>query len=265
MFEAQEKDLNKILMYLKTGIQDCIYMYIDIKKYGLSNPAMKVWYDSDISGDLSMVVMKYHTSISFYSENNDSDLKGVVELIKEYGPNSISAKRVFVEKLYTEMDDVYNVTYGHIVQLLNYPDLEKDDIVETAKDKDMLEIARLIVSDEHIGNYYDVNDLAEQFIERRNSSMGRNYIIKEHGKIVGHTASYAELDNIAVAGGLIVDPTYKGDLLLGPILEGYIIRQMIKEGFTLFGFVTPKRSKILVRFGNKFVAEYGKLTKEADN
>lgn len=265
MIEAQERDIQNILLYLKNGIQDCIYMYIDIKKYGIKNVAMKVWFENDKNGNLINVVMKYHTSISFYSHNDDCDLKGVIELINDYKPNSISAKKVFVERLYTVFADVYDVTYGHIVQLLNYPDLDKDDIVETAKDTDMLEIAKLIVSDEHIGAYYDVNDLAEQFIERRNSGMGRNYIIRDKGKIVGHTASYAELDNIGVAGGLIVNPTYEGELLLGPILEGYIIRKMLKEGFILFGFVTPKRSKILVRFGNKFVTEYGKLTKEAQN
>ncbi len=263
MIVAQERDIQNILVYLRKGIQDCIYMYIDIKKYGLNNSAMKVWFENDRDGNLINVVMKYHTSISFYSDNDDCDLKGVIDLIKEYNPNSISAKKVFVERLNIVLADVYDVTYGHVVQLLNYPDLDKDGIVETARDTDMLEIAKLIVSDKHIGSYYDVNDLAEQFIERRNSGMGRNYVIRDNGKIVGHTASYAELDNVAVAGGLIVDPTYKGDLLLGPILEGYIIRQMLKEGFTLFGFVTPKRCKILVRLGNKFVTEYGKLTKEA--
>lgn len=265
MIKAQEKDIHKILDYLKNGIQDCIYMYIDIKKYGIDNSAMKVWYDNDKDGNLSIVVMKYHTSISLYSNNDDCDLKGVIELIKLYNPNSISAKKVFVERIYSKMSDVYDVMYGHILQLLKYPDLGKDEVVETAKDADMLEIAKLVVSDKQIGSYYDVNDLAEQFIERRNSGMGRNYIIRDNGKIVGHVASYAELDNIGVASGLIADPSYRGDLLLGPILEGYIIRQMLREGFTLFNFVTPRRSKMLVRFGNKLVAEYGKLSKEANN
>lgn len=262
MIEAQKKDIQNILEYLKEGIQDCIYMYIDIKKYGINNTAMKVWYESDKNGSLVLVVMKYHTSISFYSDKDDCNLNGVIELIKDYKPNSISAKKVFVERLYSEMFNDYDVTYGHILRLLNYPDLGQDYIVKTARDTDMLEIAKLIVSDVHIGSYYDVNDLAEQFIERRNSGMGRNYIILDKGKIVGHVASYAELDNIGVAGGLIADPMYKGEFLLGPILEGFIIRKMVKEGFTLFSFVTPKRSKILVRLGNKFVSEYGKLTRK---
>lgn len=263
MIAAQEKDVLKILGYLKKGIQDCIYMYIDIKKYGLKNSAMKVWYDNDENGQLNIVVMKYHTSISLYSNEDDRDLKGVIELIKEYSPNSISAKKVFIEKIYFEMADVYDVMYGHILQLVKYPDFKKDYIVETAQDKDMLEIAKLVVSDVQIGAYYDVNDLAEQFKERRHSGMGRNYIIRENGRIVGHIATYAELDNIAVASGLIADPSYEGRLLLGPILEGYMIREMHKEGYTLFGFVTPRRSKMLVKYGNKFVSEYGKLSKDA--
>ena len=47
MREAQEYDIDEIISYLENNVQDCLYMYIDIKKYRLNNPAMKVWFNRD--------------------------------------------------------------------------------------------------------------------------------------------------------------------------------------------------------------------------
>jgi len=94
--------------------------------------------------------------------------------------------------------------------------------------------------------------------------MGRNYIIREDGKIIGHIATYAELDDVAVTGGLIVERAYEGHMF-GAVLEGYIVRQMREEGFRLYTFVVNhKRYKLLKNMGNLPVGEYGKMIKAGE-
>ncbi len=260
--ELTEHYIADVTDFLKKHLEDCIYLYIDIKKYGLSNPAMNVWFEIDSDG-IHLVVMRYHTSITFFADRDNFNLDNVVGLIKQYKPNSISTTKKLAERLHLLLD-TYDASYGYIVRFLQYPDFDSDYMVESAKDDDMLEIASLITSDEEIGSYYELQDLAGQFLERRHCGMGRNYVVRENGKIVGHIASYAELDHIGTTGGLIVNPSSQGKLL-GAVLEGYIVRKMLGEGFQLFGFVSERKARLLVKMGNKIATEYGKLTKHANN
>lgn len=258
--ELTERNVVEVTEFLKQHLEDCIYLYIDIKKYGLTNPAMNVWYEKD-ADRIHLVVMRYHTSITFFAKNDNYNLDTVIGLIIKYKPNSISTTKKLAERLHLLLDN-YDVSYGYIIRFIHYPDFGGNHLVESAKDDDMLEIARLVTSDEGIGSYYELQDLADQFLERRRCGMGRNYIVRENGRIVGHVASYAELDHIGTEGGLIVRPDCRGKRI-GSILEGYFIREMLGEGYRLYSFASERRCKVLVRMGNEIATEYGKLTKHA--
>lgn len=260
IMSLKEKDINMVVDYLQKGVQDCIYMFVDIKKYGLSNPAMKVWYGVDQYENINLVIMKYHTSISLFSQQDAWSIDDVISIISEYRPNSITGRRDMIEKLMSRMEG-YNVEYGYIFKLIEFADFGGDELVEEATDSDMLEIARLVTSDAEIGSYYEIEDYAKQLIERKHSGMGRNLIIRDKGQIVGHIATYAELDDIATTGGLIVDSNHEGKML-GAVLEGCLVRQLLGEGTSIYTFVTSKkRYKLLKNMGNSPVGEYGKMMK----
>lgn len=262
LMKYTEHDVSEVTEFLKQYLEDCIYLYIDIKKYGLTNPAMNVWYEKK-SGRISLVAMRYHTSITFFAENDNCNLDAVIDLIKKYKPNSISTTKKLAERLYLLLG-TYDVSYGYIIRFLHYPDFGGDHLVELAKDDDMLEIARLVTSDEGIGSYYELQDLADQFLERRRCGMGRNYVVRENDSIVGHVASYAELDHIATEGGLIVRTDCRGKRI-GSVIESFFIRKMLEEGFRLYSFASERRCKTLVKMGNEIATEYGKLTKHANS
>ena len=261
MTEASEKDIDNIILYLKENIQDCIYMYIDIKKYRLNNPAMKVWVDKDCNNQIKFVIMKYHTGISLFSTDEEIPKKDLANLIEQNNPGSITGKRNLIEKLQPFFTSKYYVEYGFIFKFERFHDFGGYDLIEKATVADALDIARLVASDSDIGAYYDIEDLACQFQERMRSQMGRSYIIRDAGKIIGHIATYAELDDIATTSGLKVDPAYEGHML-GAVLESYIVHQMLEEGFKLYTFVmSKKRCRLLKNMGNPIVGEYGKMIK----
>lgn len=257
---AVETDIREILTYLKNQISDCLYMYIDIAKYGLDNKNMKVWVDTDQDG-LSCVVMKYHTGISVYTDREIWDVDGVADLIKSEQAGSVTARKDLCAKLYSLCADFYTVSYGAVYNFSNFRDYENDRIVEAADVADTFEIAELIMMDESIGGYYEVNDLADQLAERIQTNMGRSFVIKDNGKIIAHIASYAEYEDLATTGGLIVHPNYRTGVY-GGVLEAHLVKALRNEGFRIYTFVTERmRKKLLTALGNECVGEYGKMAR----
>ncbi len=255
---AQKGELSEVLNYLKKGVEDCIYMYIDIKKYGFDNPNMKVWVDFDSEG-INLVVMKYHTSISVCARAEGWDVIAVADLIRAESVESVTSTKRIVEMLQEALNDEYNAAYGYVFQLTDYLPMQFDGIIERANEGDTREIAALIKLDEDIGGYYQLDDLALQLSERMKTGMGRSYVIRDHKKIIAHIASYAECDGIATTGGLIVDPEYQNGTY-GAVLEGYLVNKLREEGFKVYTFVTARMRKIfLTTMGNSCVGEYGKM------
>jgi len=258
MRRATKDDVKNILEYLKPEVQNCLYMYIDIGKYGLDSPFMKVWVEEKDSA-INCVVMKYHTGIGIYSAADEWDVEGVIEILKEEKPMSITGKHVLIEKILPFTEDKYETEYGYIFEYEQFRQFDMDVEVEMGTEDDAYEMAKLVTTDHGIGAYYEVNDLAEQFIERMRTDMGRHFIVREDGKIIAHIASYAEFDGLATTSGLIVDEAHRNSIL-GLYIEKYSVDALKAAGFRVFSFVIKKqRYKFLESMGNPCVGDYAKL------
>lgn len=263
MREAIAQEIPAILTYLKRSLADCLYMYIDIAKYGLENPNLKVWLDSNKNG-IKFVMINYYSGISIQAGEDSFDPEQVANMIRQQNSAIIRGKRTIIEKLAPYFED-FTEEYGSVFKLTSYRlDNFDESIIETALPEDTPEIARLIKKNPEIGSYYNTDDLANQLAERIKTGTGRSYIIRENGKIIAHIASYAEFEGIASTGGLIVDPDYQKGIY-GSILEGYLVRRLLKEKFTIYTFVEKRlRTKFLKSMGNQCVSEFGRLFKDAE-
>lgn len=260
---ATAQDIPAILTYLKRNLSDCLYMYIDIAKYGLENPNMKIWLDSDDNG-ITFVMMKYYSGISIQAADNAFDPEEIARIVKEEGATVIRGKKSIVEKI-EPLCNNFKAEYGYVFKFTNYRYDDFDCEVETAYSKDTLEIANLIRTNEELGSYFDVKGLAKQLSERIETQMGRSLIIRENDKIVAHIATYAEFENLAVTSALIVAPDSQNGIY-GSILEGDLVRQLWGEGFEVYTFIIKRlRKKLLETMGNKCVGEFGRLYKDAGN
>ena len=259
MREATQQDIPAILIYLKRHVQSCLYMYIDIGKYGLDNPNLRVWLDEDNRG-IKLVVMKYHSSISVYTDDKEWDADAVAQLIQAEQVGSVTAEKSIIERLHPLCGAQYAVTYGAVFRFKQIRSFELEERIEPASEADTPEIARLITQDEEIGSYYEVDDLAEQLAERMRTKMGRSFVIRDNGEIIAHIASYAEYDGLATTGGLIVKPECRNGLY-GGALESHLLNTLLKENFRVYTFVTERlRKRLLSAWGNECVGEYGKMT-----
>lgn len=251
-------DTEKILRYVRPHVGECMYLYIDIKKYGLDDEFIKAWMDEK-DGECSLAMMKYHTGIVLYTDDPDWDVDAVTEIIREEEPLSITARRDLAEALHERIKDRYDDYYGYIYILTDLPPVEIDLPIEKAGPEDCLEIAELVVIDESVGSHYDVEDYASQLRERMMDNFGRSYIIRKDGRIIGHIASYAECDGIAPVSGLIVHPDHRNGMY-GVAIERKIMMDLMAEGFTVYSTVTTRlRKRLMTITGNRCAGEYGKL------
>lgn len=262
MKKASCGDEQRILTYIRPNLGECLYLYIDIMRYGIGNKFMELWYDENEEG-ISFVLMKYHNSLQLYSHIADWDQQFVLDFAEKNRINIINGKKTMIEKLEVGINETYDKKFGWVFKnrpLVSYH-LGSDVKVQIAKPEDAEEIANLMCGDEQWSMYHE-NDLALELRERMESAMGRSFVIREGGKIVAHDATFAETDDIVVASGLIVKEDYI-DKMYGAILGTEMDKIFLKEGKEkYFHIYDPERMKILQRLGHTVVAETGKLIRK---
>ena len=90
---------------------------------------------------------------------------------------------------------------------------------------------------------------------------GRSCIIREDGRIVAHTAAYAETERYAVVSGTIVHPHYR-DRGYYPVISSYIAAKLAEEGKRVFTFASSPRMIAYHDRMDRRCGSYGKLMPE---
>ena len=96
MKSLKDKDIDKVLAYLRASLLDCLYLYIDLKTYGLTDKNVLFWYTEDSAGHtkgsarLNTVVMKYYDSFQIFSEFENWSLDEILSLLNEIPVKAIN-------------------------------------------------------------------------------------------------------------------------------------------------------------------------------
>ena len=196
--QAEKAELPRILDYYKKDLRNCLYGYIDIKKYGIEDPNLNLYY-SEKDGALNAVATEYYGGIQLYSFENRGDLESILSFLREKESPSINGSRELLEQIYPCLKAEYELAVGFVSRMGNgCLETEEPEEVEEAGEEDYLEIARLICSDRELGGLSDPGKLSRQFLKRSRERFGRHFIIRQDGEIVCHAATYAEADNLAL-------------------------------------------------------------------
>lgn len=258
---AKQKDVGRILEYLESDLGNCIYLYMDIRKYGLDSKYIRVWINEE--EQITTVVMRYFDSLQIFADKHNADMKGIEELAIKEKVQMISGEKCLIDRLRNckEIENDYEAKDGWVFQLENYRVFPSEEI-EKGLPEDCQEIADLICMDEGFAGNYDAKNLALQLRERMQTSMGRSYIIRKNGKIIAHIATFAEDMGIAVTSGLVVHPEYR-NYPYGTVMESYLVNNLINEKYMVFTLVNDcRRVKLLRAMGSKECGQYEKLMRK---
>lgn len=262
MIEVGKTEYKRIAQLIEADIEKCLYIYMNLVNYERENSSISVFVDDD--KELNVIIVEYHNSFQVYEREVCSQkiTEEIVDLIMARSPQMIAGTNSLIEKLKTYLDE-YVYKNGGIFLEDKYRTFPDNGMVREAKIEDAMEIARLISSNKGIGSHYEILDLANQIEQRIKKKTGRSYIIKADGRIVAHTATYAQTDKYAVVSGTIIDSRYR-EKNYYLILSNYMIRKLTEEGIKAYTLAINEKMYKYHKKVHLMVGTYARLTRKGD-
>lgn len=258
-----EEEAGEVTAFLKDDIENSLYIYVDITKYGISNPNMRVWKFLE-EGRITGVLMQYHNGIWVYTREPFKDQEEVISLIYKLEPERIAGNLQAIKTLEPHFKEQYEAVYGVIMKrpgALVCERPEGDGEGRIAEVCDIPEIADLLLSEEEFGKQYSREELTEQLTERLATKMGRSMVLEKEGKIVAHVGTFAESESFVIFSGSVVRPEYRNTDCFERLHAefDYLIAEVEKKD--VYFFINNKR--IIKVYSRLFevCTEYGKLVK----
>ena len=215
--------------YIEKQYFKSLYLYLDLKKYGINNDNVKCWKLQD-NGEITALVLKYYTGMHIFSKNKNSFVgTEIIDLIKEENPTIICAEKWIIEVLSKKIGNDYKEEYGWVRELSKI-DNELIGCVNKASKEELKQVAKLLYEDEDIGSSYKLEELEKQMIERNEQKFVRNYVIKnENNEVISHAGTGAEDEKLAMLSYVITHPEYRGRGLAKKVCKA-VCYDLINEG-----------------------------------
>ena len=256
---CNNKDFNHIVDYIGKEYFKCLYLYIDLEKYGCMSETTKTWIQTS-DGITTAVMLAYHSALHIYSKDLDFDVSELSTFILQHQPSIICASADLIRLLSPSLSaQGYQTEFGHIgkyTRSVKYPDTIE---VCLADKNDVKEIAQLLYEDDDIGASYTMDDLVNQLEERLRDGFVRGYVIKEDAHVVAHLGTGAETDRVCTISYVITAPAHRGKGLSSALFS-YACGILHKEGKEIYSVYYPENSRRLHhKMGFEDCCEFGKL------
>lgn len=257
---AGEEQVPALLAYFEEDLKNCLYSYIDLKKYGLANPHLRIFV-SVRQGRIIAAATEYYKGIQLVSHKEELDVEETLELIHRLDTPMINGRRVLIEALAPYLQGDFEKETGYVAWMKTLKQGASWEEVSRAGEEDCLEIAQLICTDEGLGGHYVPAEFSHQLIDRQREGFGRNYVIRRDGKIVCHAATYAELDSLAIVSGVIADQAFRGQGLAYRTVSA-LCGDLLKEGKRPCIFYFKKEAaRLYEKVGFEEGTGWGKLSR----
>ena len=262
--QCTNEDIDSVFNYIGDDYGKCLYIYIDLKKYGLDDENFNLWIQYVENKDICAIISEYYGGIQIYSKEQNMITEEIADFIKEKDSKVLFAIKPIIDKLKGLLPE-YEQETGIVGELkeLEYP--ANHDAYSAPMDE-LEEIVEIVAEDEGIGKPYGFESLYEQYCERKRNNFGRNFVLrnKENNEIICHAGTYAELPELAVIGGVITSIPYRGKGFSKETLSS-LCEELISENKRIFSFYyIPAATKMHTGVGFKQVEEWSKLSKNSD-
>jgi hypothetical protein len=258
---CKNEDINSVFDYIAEDYGKCLYIYIDLKKFGLNDDNFNVWIQYNKDNQICAIISEYFGGIQLYSKSYDFISDEIVEFIKNKEPHVLFGMKQIIDKIqeflpnYTQEDGIIS----ELKQLKHTPNPD----AYSAPIEEISEIVELVSQDEDIGKPYGYESLYKQYCERKNDNFGRNYLLRDENTndIICHAGTYAELPQLAVIGGVITSLPYRGKGFSKETLAS-LCAELKSENKDIFSFYyIPSAKKMHEGVGFEEIGIWSKLTK----
>lgn len=262
--QCTANDKADILEYIGPNYGECLYLYLDLLRYGVESSTVSVYVVTD-GEEINAVLLEYYSCLHIFSKKMDLEVGEIVSFIKESDYSMIYCTRTLADALFSQLSDLpdknVSLTRGWVAQIqkVNYAGITNSGEIVLASEEDFLAIAELIFGDEDIGRSYEFERLTKQLIERNHQGYSRNLVIKDGNRIVAHACTNAETDTIAVVAELIVREEYRG-LGYATQIWSFLCNCLLKEKKEVYSIYYSEKSRRLhKKLGFDEICEWEKI------
>lgn len=262
--ECDNKEIDILLDYIGEDYPKCLYLYMDVIKYGCSSETTRTWIQKK-NGEITAVILAYHTALHVFSRANNIDVSEILELVKEAKPSLVNAKVETIKLLEPILiKEGFVPEFGHIGEWKGTPIVDSDIKVEEAVDDDIPQVAQMLYDDEDIGASYTYEDLLNQMRERLKEGFVRSFVVRKDEKVIAHLGTGAEMDGLCTISYGITAPDCRGRGIASVIFSN-VCNLMQNEGKRVFSVYYPENArKFHHKMGFVDICEYGKLFKNME-
>lgn len=258
---ASSTDEKMIDSYISNEYSKCLYLYLNLKRYGFNSNHVKIYLQYN---DLTIVsiILTYYNTMHIYSKKKDADYGEIVDFILKNNVTMICAEKSIIKELEQRLSESkYEAEYGFIRSLSTINNIEIINLVE-AEQNDFEELTKLIMTDKGLSGSNSYESLYNQLLERYNQKFSRNFILKDKDKIIAHVCTGAENDKVAILTNLIIDIKYRNKGLGKKVCENFC-KKLINNGQEVFLVnYTEESTKLYEKIGFMKCCDWGKLYKK---
>ena len=240
MFNAVSKveDIKMVESFIGDDAYHCPYFYANLKKYGNMEDRAQVFVCMRENA-VQAAALLYFDCLHVYFKNGTSITEELIELVNRLHPRTIFSPS-YPDQAVQALDG-YTGKEVLIMAPQHFIDIDTS-MVKKARLEDIPRIAEFMYT--HWSDVYDsAESIRDQMEERIKDNYGRTEYVESEGEIVACVSSFAELDDFAICGGLLVSTTQRGKKL-GSVMLRSIYEQMVKEGKRPCGIIVEDYSRI---------------------
>jgi len=254
---ADKEDREELLRCLGEEKGKCLYMYMDILKFGLGHPEISVWVQRDGFG-MSAVAMRYHNGFHIYARGAEYMPGEIVDLIRRERPTMICGEKHVVQGIADGLPG-YVAEYG-VVSRLSAPVARCAGCdVGIAQGPDFSQVAQMLKEDDDYGASFTCGELELQFRSRQESGLSRSYVLRSGGRVVAHVATGAECDAVATISGVVVRADCRRQGLATKVMRA-ICADLQAEGKDVYSIYYAEQSaRLHGKLGFVKYCDWGKL------
>ena len=91
IIDCIEENIDDVFEYIGEDYGKCLYIYIDLKKFGLEDENFNVWIQYNESNKICAIISEYYGGIQIYSKQLDLNAEEIADFIKEKDSNVLFA------------------------------------------------------------------------------------------------------------------------------------------------------------------------------
>ena len=249
-----ELDNEKVMKLVLPQASINLFIIGDIEMYGYEADFQELWGDFDHNDNLRGVLLRYYNDFIVCGLKG-YDTEGFVDVIENHENHGVVSGEQEVLKAvepllkgnYTNTTTYFAECRKEILNLVGRDELRAK--VQCAKPEDARGIAELVCSIEEFGTVKNIEEQIERIAKKIEDQAGRDYFIKEEGRVVSTVATAAENSKSAMLVGVCTAPGYRMKGYTTAIMSN-ILQDLLaeKESVCLF-YDNPKAGSIYKRSG----------------